>query len=572
MFAKRIVVLMAMIWAIVSTSLLDAQQKFDMSNIVRVRAGNNGGSGVYLGDKIVLTAAHVFDRAGSRAIVSFPDKSQFVGILRAADTTWDQAVVELTGVPTKAVGAPLAWANPMIGEVVYAAGYPGCQERLEWITGRVNNYAAPDRSQPPDWFIFRGEAAKEGASGGPVFNANGEVIGNLWGSREVEMTTTATMCGRTRLFLGPLKSRLAARSQAQAQGTGPSGRQIYIAPRQIDGSGVCGSGGCPAPNGRGGREIQIVPRELPADPGGLAPIADIPSQPPVVVPPVVMPPVIAPPVITPQIDYNTLADIIWKKIQENPTAFQGPMGPPGEITADHIKAVIDGLKNDESLISKLQGPIGPAGPEGLPGKNGKDAELTADQLATMVAAILQNLKQDPTFVSELQGPPGPTGKDGENGKDGQVTADQLATMSAAILKNLKTDDGFTSKLIGPAGAVGPIGPSGPECDVTDLLTRIAALENGVNISGKDWSHLVLIADSKADYWPRLSGEFDRAKGRWAKMRQVEPPDDKYIGPLPVLVAYQDGKSVQNWVGLRDVSQAFSNITRGDYDSFILTQK
>jgi hypothetical protein len=191
-------------------------------------------------------------------------------------------------------------------------------------------------------------------------------------------------------------------------------------------------------------------------------------------------------------------------------------------------------------------------------------------MATMVAAILQNLKQDSTFISELQGPPGLPGKDGEKGKDAQVTADQLAAMSAAILKNLKNDNEFTSKLKGP---VGPEGPPGPACDLADLTARIDALEGTlVNTPDSEWSHLVLIADTKAEYWPRLSGEFERAKGHWAKMRQIEPPDDRYIGPLPILVAYTAGKPVQNWVGPRNVSQALSNITRGEYDQFILAQR
>jgi hypothetical protein len=82
----------------------------------------------------------------------------------------------------------------------------------------------------------------------------------------------------------------------------------------------------------------------------------------------------------------------------------------------------------------------------------------------------------------------------------------------------------------------------------------------------------LIASAEADYWPRLSGEFERAKGYWNMVRHVEPPVNRQIGPLPVLVAYKAGKPVQNWVGLREVSQALSQITRGEYDDFILASK
>jgi hypothetical protein len=272
----------------------------------------------------------------------------------------------------------------------------------------------------------------------------------------------------------------------------------------------------------------------------------------------------------PQCDYNAIAELVWKKIQENPEEFRGPAGPAGpagEITAEGISAIIDGLKKDEQFAAQLQGPTGPEGPAG------KDAQLTTEHMAAMVSAILQNLKSDPTFIAELQGAPGPAGPAGPagtNGADAQLTPDHLATMSAAILKTLKNDNEFTAKLKGPPG---PEGPPGPSVDLTDLMARIAVLEgNVVNIPDNGWSHLVLIADTSADYWPRLSGEFDRAKGHWGNLRQIEPPDDRYIGPLPVLVAYQAGKPVQNWVGLRNVSQAFSNITRGEYDQFILASK
>jgi hypothetical protein len=40
--------------------------------------------------------------------------------------------------------------------------------------------------------------------------------------------------------------------------------------------------------------------------------------------------------------------------------------------------------------------------------------------------------------------------------------------------------------------------------------------------------------------------------------------------MPVLVAYNGGKPAKSWTGLRDVSQALTNIVRGDYDEFILT--
>jgi hypothetical protein len=36
------------------------------------------------------------------------------------------------------------------------------------------------------------------------------------------------------------------------------------------------------------------------------------------------------------------------------------------------------------------------------------------------------------------------------------------------------------------------------------------------------------------------------------------------------VAYNGGKPAKSWIGLRDVSQALTNIVRGEYDEFVLS--
>jgi hypothetical protein len=81
--------------------------------------------------------------------------------------------------------------------------------------------------------------------------------------------------------------------------------------------------------------------------------------------------------------------------------------------------------------------------------------------------------------------------------------------------------------------------------------------------------MVLIAPKSADYWTRLSGEYDKATSYYSMLRHIEPPTDRNIGPMPVLVAYNGGKPAKSWTGLRDVSQALTNIVRGDFDEFIL---
>ena len=55
-----------------------------------------------------------------------------------------------------------------------------------------------------------------------------------------------------------------------------------------------------------------------------------------------------------------------------------------------------------------QGPPGEPGPAGPPGADGRDAEVTAEQLGAIAAAITAQLKQDPALIGQ-QGPAGQPG-------------------------------------------------------------------------------------------------------------------------------------------------------------------
>jgi len=193
--------------------------------------------------------------------------------------------------------------------------------------------------------------------------------------------------------------------------------------------------------------------------------------------------------------------------------------------------------------------------------------------------LLEHLKNDPEFMASAkgdegpqgpegpEGPEGPAGSDGQDGQDAQLTPEHLATMTAAIIQTLKGDEEFLASVTGPPGDVTTV-------DLSPLIARIEALEQStatVPVGGEaqaEWSHLVLLASQNADYWSRLSGEYERALGYYHQLKHLEPPTDSDVGPLPLLVAYSGGKAVKSWVGLRNVSQAFSSLSRGDYDEFL----
>lgn len=86
-----------------------------------------------------------------------------------------------------------------------------------------------------------------------------------------------------------------------------------------------------------------------------------------------------------------------------------------------------------------------------------------------------------------------------------------------------------------------------------------------------WSHLVLIAPKDAAYWPRLEDGLRRAQAYYANIKHREPPADVDLGPMPFLVAYQNGQAARTYSGLREVEVALTAITRGDFDAFLFKE-
>ena len=99
--------------------------------------------------------------------------------------------------------------------------------------------------------------------------------------------------------------------------------------------------------------------------------------------------------------------------------------------------------------------------------------------------------------------------------------------------------------------------------VHEVLKRIQApveSEHGI-------SHLVLVAPSDGAYWLRLQPTYLNAQSYYSHIRHAEPPDYS-VGELPQLVAYEAGKPVRSWKGLRDVELVLTRISRGEFD-FVL---
>lgn len=139
---------------------------------VKVITKGGHGSGFHIGDGYLITAAHV---VGSAEKVSL--KTSLGGSTEAevlwSNKAYDVALLRLSG-PAELQTAPLVCRVPQIGEAITAKGNPATAEFIT-VWGKV---AGSERSFGP-WrsVVVTNIATVPGQSGGPVFDAGGNVIG-----------------------------------------------------------------------------------------------------------------------------------------------------------------------------------------------------------------------------------------------------------------------------------------------------------------------------------------------------------------------------------------------------------
>jgi S1-C subfamily serine protease len=145
------------------------------------------GSGVYIGDRYVLTAAHVIlDGNG------VPRQTSGIGVeldsqrisRRANLTGWDKnldiALVRLESDPGPAVTAQAFRRTGFegVGETIYAVGYPQGTTGAPIITQGVVSRFVVDTTQPPPVgrVMQYDTATAQGGSGSPVFDVSGRIV------------------------------------------------------------------------------------------------------------------------------------------------------------------------------------------------------------------------------------------------------------------------------------------------------------------------------------------------------------------------------------------------------------
>jgi serine protease Do len=133
------------------------------------------GSGfIVTSDGTILTNAHVVDGA-KEVVVKLTDRREFRAKVLGRDKKTDIAVLKIDAknLPTVVIGNP---ADLKVGEWVLAIGSPfGFENSVTAGVVSAKGRSLPDDSAVP--FIQTDVAVNPGNSGGPLFNARGEVVG-----------------------------------------------------------------------------------------------------------------------------------------------------------------------------------------------------------------------------------------------------------------------------------------------------------------------------------------------------------------------------------------------------------
>jgi hypothetical protein len=192
------------------------------------------GSGAFvadsLGTRYVLTAAHIFRDGRGQIAAQSLDGRIFSATLVLASEECDVALLSVdaaSDVPALTISS--SW--PRQGETVWRAGF-GPNETLKELSGVVKGYVKTDRYSTYETLKIDGPA-RQGDSGGPVYNASGEIVGVVWGTDGVD--AYATYCGRVLKTLSDYSSLFAPNAvQADAPPLAPQTTTDDAPPVDVD--------------------------------------------------------------------------------------------------------------------------------------------------------------------------------------------------------------------------------------------------------------------------------------------------------------------------------------------------
>ena len=146
---------------------------------------------------MVITNWHVVRDAQGPIEVVFPDGFRSQARALKVDADWDLAALVIWRPRVQPV--PIAATAPQPGDQLTICGYG--QGLYRSATGRCTQYYAP-RVDFPRQMVELDVQARQGDSGGPIFNQRGELAGVLFGAGQG--TTLGSFGGRVGSFLATL--------------------------------------------------------------------------------------------------------------------------------------------------------------------------------------------------------------------------------------------------------------------------------------------------------------------------------------------------------------------------------
>ena len=176
-----------------------------LARIVAPESGGTSlGSGVLVDANrtqgLVLTNWHVIRDSRSAVLVQFPDGFQSAGTVVRWDEAWDLAAIVIWKPPATPV--VIAAEPPRIGERLTIAGFGRGAYREQ--SGDCTEYLSPGGGYAKEFVELRA-TARQGDSGGAIFNDRRELAGVLFGQNDGR--TIGSCSTRLRTFLAALGSR-----------------------------------------------------------------------------------------------------------------------------------------------------------------------------------------------------------------------------------------------------------------------------------------------------------------------------------------------------------------------------